>query len=311
MKNQLALIVLLLSFLVNAQDKNDVYAIVYDYPNSVQSIEILADKIKSDFASNEDKARAVFSWIAFNVKYDVTGNSGKGFYYTNEKDRQEKNQKQIKEMVATALNNNIATASGYAFLFENLAKTVGLEVVTIAGTLKSDPSQIGQMPNGTNHLWNAVKINDKWALLDVTLGAGYIGSNGQFKPDFNDGYFFTNPERFYLNHYPNNTEWLFVNKTKENFSKLPLFFGDYIASGYTIVSPDMGIIKPKNNIVEFKFNNLSANEPVGYITDLSSQPVVMEQDEKTLVYKAGVDSKASTLIIVVKGKPVAMYLLAK
>ncbi|WP_297333696.1 transglutaminase domain-containing protein [Flavobacterium sp.] len=311
MKNQLALIVLLLSFLVNAQDKNDVYAIVYDYPNSVQSIEILANKIKSDFTSNEDKARAVFSWIAFNVKFDVTGNSGKGFYYTNEKDRQEKNQKQIQEMVATALNNNIATASGYAFLFENLAKAVGLEVVTIPGTLKSDPSQIGQMPNGTNHLWNAVKINNKWSLLDVTLGAGYIGSNGQFKPAFNDGYFFTNPERFYLNHYPNNTEWLFVNKTKENFSKLPLFFGEYIASGYTIVSPDMGIIKPKNNIVEFKFNNLSASEPVGYITDLSSQPVVMEQDEKTLVYKASVDSKASTLIVVVKGKPVAMYLLTK
>ena len=53
-----------------AQKYNAVDKVVLKYPKSFSSTEKLAERIEKDFTSDYDKARAIYSWIAFNVKYD-------------------------------------------------------------------------------------------------------------------------------------------------------------------------------------------------------------------------------------------------
>ena len=55
-----------------------------------------------------------------------------------------------------------------------------------------------------------------------------------FKFYFNDAYFFTNPDRFFLNHYPADEKWLLVAKSKTDFAPLPVFFGGYFQNNYEI-----------------------------------------------------------------------------
>jgi hypothetical protein len=54
-----------------SQKYNAVDKIVLKYPKQFDTTEKLAERIQKDFTSDYDKARAIYSWIAFNVKYDL------------------------------------------------------------------------------------------------------------------------------------------------------------------------------------------------------------------------------------------------
>lgn len=83
---------------VFAQKYNEVDKIVLKYPKNFNSTEQLADKINNDFKSDYDKARAIYSWIAFNIKYDYNAYlnppKSQGFSYSTEAEKQRK----IKEL---------------------------------------------------------------------------------------------------------------------------------------------------------------------------------------------------------------------
>ncbi|NDI98803.1 hypothetical protein GWA97_06915 [Flavobacterium sp. LaA7.5] len=311
MKSFFSSVLFLFTILTYAQDYTDIDYKIYEYPNTFSTVQQLVDRVNKDFIREDEKARAFFSWIALNVKFDVTGISSQGFYYSDSEDWRQKNSQQIETMITTVLQNNIATSYGYAVLYDALCKKANIESEVIIGTLKSDISEIGQLPKSANHAWNAVKIDSKWKLVDATLAAGYIGGDGVFKPDFNGAYFFTSPDVFFLNHYPKNAEWLFIPKTKQNFADLPVYYGNYIAAEYRIISPNSGILKPIKNTVTFKFSNLDTQELVSYITDISSTPQVLDQNETTLEYTAQIDSKANYFILVIFGKPVAAYVIRR
>ena len=53
-----------------AQKYNAIDSIVLKYPD-FGSTEKLAERIQKDFISEHDKARAIYSWIALNLNYDV------------------------------------------------------------------------------------------------------------------------------------------------------------------------------------------------------------------------------------------------
>ena len=65
------LIVLLLATNAFAQDYSQVDLLVSSYPKSFSKAEDLAEKINKDFTKEDEKARAIFYWIASNIKYDV------------------------------------------------------------------------------------------------------------------------------------------------------------------------------------------------------------------------------------------------
>jgi transglutaminase/protease-like cytokinesis protein 3 len=50
-------------------------------------------------------------------------------------------------------------------------------------------------------------------IVDATWGAGYLDqSTGKFKKKYSGFYFFTDPDKFALKHYPKDSKWLFTKK---------------------------------------------------------------------------------------------------
>lgn len=269
--NILTLLILLISAATHAQDYAKVDNIVSAYPTSFKTVDAFADKIKTDFKSDEDKARAIFTWIAKNVKYDLAAyglrEAPAAFSFRTQEEKEAKLRKFKDDLALKTLKTKKGVCEGYATLFESLAVKTGLEAVVVPGTSKSHPTHIGKQPGASDHAWNAVKINGQWKLLDVTWGAGTItGEKPAFQFRFNDKYFLTEPELFVLNHYPDKEKWLLSDKiTKEDFANTPLYYGNYLMGGYEFTSPGIGtFIDKKADVVPFKIRNLKSTDKVAY-----------------------------------------------
>jgi len=153
------------------------------------SVEALTAYLGEWVNDDAEKARAVFTWIAHNVAYDVSLR-GK------------------KQETLSVLRSRRATCTGYAGLFEELAEALGLEVEIISGHGKGRGYEPGQGLNSAlEHAWNAVKIDGEWRLVDCTWGAGFVDEQGRFVRRFTDHYFLTPPEKFVYDHFPDDAKW--------------------------------------------------------------------------------------------------------
>ncbi len=262
---------------VFSQDYNSVDEIVKGYPNSFNKPEKLADLINNDFKTSETKTRAIYTWIALNVSYGFDIKKKINHYtYKSQEEKLLKEQKLREDLALKTLKSKKAVCEGYATLFKILCDLTSVECEIIRGTSKTKNIDIGKIPKSSDHAWNAVYINGKWRLIDVTWGAGYTDNKSRhFIQDFTDIYFFTDPEIFFLNHYPKNPDWILIKKTNKEFADLPLYYRDYFKSEIKIIKPENGIIKVKkdSNIqlimknskyetVSFKFNNEKKSQKI-------------------------------------------------
>lgn len=147
--------------------------------------------------TNSEKAIDIYNWITQNIAYD------------NELMRSEKLQKQIytseENVIKNVLQRKMALCGGFAFLFKQMCADVGITAEVVHGFTKKYSGKIRK--NKTpEHTWNAVKINGKWQLLDITWA---ISHGTKKNPD--DFWFLTNPSEFILSHYPANRKWTLVN----------------------------------------------------------------------------------------------------
>lgn len=260
-------ILLFFTFSASAQDFKKVDHIVRQYPSSFSSINKLADKIKTDFSREDEKARAIFTWIALHVKYDLAGAKAiatKGpvaYSYSSMEEKLRKEYEFRLGMAEKAFKSKKAVCQGYSSLFRALCEMTGLKCMDITGTSKVQPMDIGKLPKASDHMWNAVKIGDDWKLVDVTWGAGSVdGNTGKFMQRFNDAYFFTSPELFFLNHFPDDKRQMMLSKTEQEFADLPLFYGEYLRSDYELLFPEKGILSMAGaNVIPFKFADLPQN----------------------------------------------------
>ena len=165
------------------------------------------------------------------------------------------------------------------------------------------------MPNVTNHAWNVVKIDNIWQFVDVTLAAGFISSKTNlFKFYYNDAYFFTDPERFFLIHYPIEEKWLLVAKSKKDFAPLPVFFGSYFQYNYKIIKPESGICSTKNeqNLV-FAIRGLEEYDTIAYSSSIDNKKTYMDQKNNLIFTIPILDKKDSFVSIFVSGRIIAIY----
>jgi len=157
-----------------------------------RSAEELATRLTEPFSREDEKARALFSWITHNISYDTDA-----FFQ----------EKQSNESPGDVLRNRVALCGGFATLFTTLAKHAGLESVVVYGHSQG----YGVQPGGSadvNHAWNAVKIDGQWKLLDTTWGAGYIDKDSKrFVRHFNEHYFLTDPTQLIYGHFPRDPDW--------------------------------------------------------------------------------------------------------
>lgn len=197
----------------------------------------------TSFCKNDlEKVRSIFRWVADNIDYKTKQLiNKKGISLSDNSDEALKS---LDERVAeSVLQKGFAVCDGYARLFKTLCNYAGIqcEIVTGYGRVNKSPRRFGN-----NHTWNAVLLDNKWQLLDVTWASGFISWTGdKFIRQFDEDYFLAAPSQFILEHYPDNLAWSLMDDppllSEFRFSPFKQkTFGKYRITGY---KPSAGIIE--------------------------------------------------------------------
>lgn len=169
--------------------------------------------------SDEQKARAIFRWVADRIVYDVDGL------------RQDKLPSQKPEDV---LRSRRAVCEGYARLYQALGERAGLQVTFISGRSSFNDALPFKLPsNVAGHGWNAVMVKGRWRLLDVTWAAGAVDAQARFQKSYNDFWFLTAPEQFVFTHFPKDSRWQMLSDPwdRQRFDSSPQYSGEFFRLG--------------------------------------------------------------------------------
>lgn len=268
-----------------AQKYGKVDEIVLKYPKHFSSTEKLAERIQKDFTSDYDKARAIYSWIAFNIDYDLAAflnpPKTKSFTYRTELEKENKIKLFNDRILEKAFQSQKTVCEGFTLLYSHLATLVGLKSQIIRGDSKTRLSDIGRKNTTSNHAWNMVLIDGKWRLIDVTWGQGYYNdSKNDMVKEFSAIYFDTPPAYFFAKHFPDSGTFLDDKLDKEAFLNGPLIYNKLIENDSEITAPDSGMLEVKNgDKVTFRIKNISKSDQVYYLNK-RNQPVKIENPKE-------------------------------
>lgn len=213
----------------------------------------LALQLTKPFDTDREKARVIFSWIAYNIRYD----------YKKYKDPPPKPriggrtpqelQKNIQAFQEDEIRNTLRHEKGvcadYSRLFQKMCTAAGLESVVISGISRKMSGR------GGSHAWNAVKIGEDWRLVDATWGAGFVDDDTErFVQRFTPAFFFTSPSLFLLNHLPDDEKWQLLEKpvSKVEFNEQPMVNFTIEAFPLEAFSPENGKIVPTDGKAEIR-----------------------------------------------------------
>jgi len=269
MKN-LAIFILFFSFTISAQNYSKVDQMVKNYPLNFNNIDELANRINSDFNIDEEKIRALYSWLSLNIKYDSSNdifdiNDYRITYYNlSDKKRQLKRRKINR--LEKKLKTKKAACIDYSEIFKEVCDRIGILSEVVIGYSKTTINDIENDKSYKNHAWNAVKINGNWQLIDITWAS--VAKNEIFS-EFYDYYYFTKPEEFILTHYPIDSKWqlLRTKVSKIAFFKSPLFYTKYFIDEFKMSSFQKGIIEINRKRLEVYFDSIPRNKKLFYRLD--------------------------------------------
>ena len=121
-------------------------------PSEDQQIVKLANELTAGLYSNLEKSKAIFTWVAQNISYDVETFYSNKKFYLDQPDAIE------------VLNAKLAMCMGYSRLNAALHRAAGIEAKVVFGE---------------GHAWNEIMINGKWQTQDTTYGAGFLNEASQ------------------------------------------------------------------------------------------------------------------------------------
>lgn len=173
---------------------------------SLADIRIFGRELKRMYPDDELKARAAFFWLTQHIKYDCEGYRNGNRVYN----------------AADVLATGRAVCSGYARLMKTFCDELGVECLCISG-FATGISVKNVSPDNMqhNHEWVAVKINEKWRLVDPTWGSGSVNENcTEFYPMVNEAFFLSDPFFMIRSHFPEDARWQLLDNpyTQKQFA---------------------------------------------------------------------------------------------
>jgi len=299
------------SHCIRSQNYNKVDELIRNYPSRFNDIDVLADRIDNDFKSDEEKTRAIYSWLTLNIRYDYLSDRIVYFDATDLKRQRKKGKLKRLEKV---LRNGKAICLDYSELFKEVCDRMGVKSKIVLGFSKIYIDEIENAKKYKDHSWNVVKINDTWKLIDITWGSSLINhiSKENFE-NLRDYYFFTNPDEFILTHFPGKLEWQLVeNKlTKEEFFKNPILYPNYFNGKIKLANFQKGLIRTKNKRIQIYFDTIPKREKFFYALegDKHIKPIDFKRtkDGKFVTSIKYRDSNSSNITIYSNLMPVASF----
>ncbi len=214
MRMTLTIWLLLLTATVFSQDRHADFSYIDRKVRSIQGTnpKMLAKELTASYQSDLEKVRSIFRWITENISYfrmtPPTKRQKKRLAYQLPEPEDTLALQPLMDRVAEkVLKERKAICEGYARLFKSLCDHAGIRAEIITGYARSEPT-IVESRFRSNHSWNAVNIEGRWYLLDVTWASGVtLFPTGEFLKYFDDYYFLTPPQKFIRHHYPDDLRW--------------------------------------------------------------------------------------------------------
>ena len=267
---QLYFFLLLTVSSLSAQDFSSVDTTVKTYPKLITA-EKLADKIATDFTSDEEKVRAIFSWLSKNITYNLEEfykptKKRISFRYRSEADKQAKIKTIKDNIVRKTLATRTAVCEGYAQTFGKVCTLLNIENEVIKGYVRNSSNDIGKIKNRANHAWNAVKLNGKWVYIDATWAAGAV-INSKWQRNFNDYYFNIPKEKYFFTHFPEDLLWQLRVKrmSLSEFFNQPIYSSSFLKKNYIINKSKSGILrKNADSSIKISLKNIKPNQKIHF-----------------------------------------------
>jgi len=168
---------------------------------SIVDYDDLADQITDSFKTDTEKVRGIFYWMTQNISYD---HKAIDTYVPNLVVDEDFDEKAIRRTLRTKKG----ICNDYALVFKALCNREDIVCEKITGyavTEKPFFTLKYQYEDNSNHAWNAVKINHKWYLIDVTWATSVTKG-------IDETYYLTKPEILILDHHPSEEKWQLLNE---------------------------------------------------------------------------------------------------
>lgn len=153
--------------------------------NISKNIPDLTKYLVHNYSNDLHKVRSFYTWIAYNIEYDTEA-------YSN-------NIKRINQSEADILKRKKAVCLGFASLFKMMCEQANIPSLTINGYTKNSLTNNVDLST-PDHAWNAVFLNNRWHLIDVTWGSGN-------QKEWFEYYFLCPPEKLIYSHLPADPMW--------------------------------------------------------------------------------------------------------
>ena len=268
-------VLLMLFTLTKAQGPAANYASTDNFVQKLGSLDSLnvariADTLTRKLADKEQKARAIFYWIAHNIAWDV---------------KALKSGDQRKSAPEDVIKLRKATPLGYAKLYQEMSSLANIRCLIVDGYVKNFTDDINNPADEVNHSWNVVQLGqspDQFFFVDVAKAAGSADKKlTVYTPAFTSNYFFPDRALFNLDHFPDNDAWQLGGgpKSRKDFYALPVFERAAYALSIKKPIPATGVIKTKTkNKVPFSFA-YDVNMPIANVSLLVGEGKRMQKPE--------------------------------
>lgn len=150
-----------------------------------RSVSSLVAYLKQHLSTDDQLARAIYTWVSRNIKYNVY------ITYTSRNEEADET-KEIQKI----LSERKGICQDYALLFKALVKEAGMDAYVIDGYNRRDGALLPDP-----HEWCTAKVSGKWYMFDPTWGAGFV-ENYQFIPSPNHRFCKLLPDTLLKTHMP-------------------------------------------------------------------------------------------------------------
>ncbi len=182
----------------------------------------LADRLVEPARTEREKVRAIFYWVAKNIRYDYPGlrSNTWNLFSMN------------KVLAQATYERGMGICGGYAMLMSAMLDRAGIENTIVSGWAKGETVPLPD--SSVNHAWNAVRIDSAWHLLDATWASPKKAGG-----EIDNFYFLPAPERLIASHFPEDEKWTLLERkvSREEFKRLPEVSSLFYEMGFGTAPP--------------------------------------------------------------------------